>query len=498
VTGLTTLGNASTTVLSVSGSLSASGIVSNGIIESTSGGVKFPDGTTQITATSGSNTGATNAEMEQRTSIATWGDSLTGQDDFVTERTSYPSYLSNLTGYDVINGGIGGETSVQIKDRMIAATDKYGYPTIILAGWNDINSLNNSAAITQVKASIASMVAALTTDKYIIISVYTGNNLSLYANIIQLNQDLATIYGSHFVDVRSYLVTKYDPASPQDVSDHNLDIIPASLRADSVHLNPAGNKYAADKIFENIAILGFPNTVSLTPDNWRYLFKDGLTQSSHRVLNVSPVNDNIHLGLNTAIHMTNSTTGNKNIIIGTEAMDAATTSSNNVAIGYRSMWFMAGDGGTNNIGIGSYSLRGNAVGGYNTAIGDYTLRNTTASYNTTIGASAGRTNSTGTYNTFLGYYAGYNGSQLATATNSTAVGNGAYTTASNQVVLGNSSVLNTVLRGSVNIESKTTMPSTCSVGDTITDGDGTVGLCLCTATNTWSGLTSSAGVPDCN
>jgi len=494
VSELTTLGNASTTVLSVSGSFSASGIVASGIIQSTSGGIKFPDGTIQT----GANAAATNAELEQRISIATWGDSLTGSEDFVTDRTSYPSYLSSSTGYKVLNGGVGGETSVQIKNRMLAATDKYGYPTIILAGWNDINSLNNSAAITQVKASIASMVAALTTDKYIIVSVYTGSALNLYANIMQLNQDLATIYGSHFVNVRSYLVSKYDPAIPQDVTDYGNDIIPSSLRQDSIHLNSTGNRYAADKIFENISLLGFSNTASLTPDNWRYLTRDGFVQSGNTVLNVSPVNNNIHLGLLAGDSMTPVTTGNSNVIIGTEAMSAATTSTNNIAIGFRSMYGLTGDGGISNIGIGTYALRNNLIGAYNIAVGDNALRSTTASYNTSMGVSAGRTISTGTYNTFLGYYAGYNGSQLATASNSTAIGNGAYTTASNQVVLGNSSVLNTVLRGSVNIESKTTMPSTCSVGDIITDGDGTVGLCLCTAANTWSGLTSSAGTPDCN
>jgi hypothetical protein len=61
-------------------------------------------------------------------------------------------------------------------------------------------------------------------------------------------------------------------------------------------------------------------------------------------------------------------------------------------------------------------------------------------YNTGIGSNAGRTLTTADSCTFIGYAAGYHASQLATATNSTAIGNGAYTAASNQIVIGNASV----------------------------------------------------------
>ena len=60
--------------------------------------------------------------------------------------------------------------------------------------------------------------------------------------------------------------------------------------------------------------------------------------------------------------------------------------------------------------------------------------------NVGIGNSAGRTLTKGDSCTFIGNSAGYHGSQLVTAANSTAIGNGAYTAASNQIVLGNTSV----------------------------------------------------------
>jgi hypothetical protein len=61
-------------------------------------------------------------------------------------------------------------------------------------------------------------------------------------------------------------------------------------------------------------------------------------------------------------------------------------------------------------------------------------------YNTGIGYQAGRSLTIGYSCTFIGGNAGYHASQLATATNSTAIGYGTYTAASNQIVLGNTSV----------------------------------------------------------
>jgi len=72
--------------------------------------------------------------------------------------------------------------------------------------------------------------------------------------------------------------------------------------------------------------------------------------------------------------------------------------------------------------------------------------------NVGIGYRAGRTISTGGNNTFLGTNAGYNVSQLNSAENSTAIGYGAYTTASNQIVLGNASV--TVVQTSGDIKQR--------------------------------------------
>jgi hypothetical protein len=73
-------------------------------------------------------------------------------------------------------------------------------------------------------------------------------------------------------------------------------------------------------------------------------------------------------------------------------------------------------------------------------------------YNTGAGAYAGYSITTGQQNCFLGYYAGYHASQKVDAINSMALGYGAYTTADNQVVIGNTDITETLLYGLVGIE----------------------------------------------
>jgi hypothetical protein len=116
---------------------------------------------------------------------------------------------------------------------------------------------------------------------------------------------------------------------------------------------------------------------------------------------------------------------------------------------------------TNNTKIGTLALTANGTGLRNTAIGNTTLGgNITGSNNTALGFQAGRgtilqiyTNlagiqsyrdvyadtDTGTNNTFLGADTGVSRG-TSSISNSTAIGNSASLNASNQIVLGNSSI----------------------------------------------------------
>jgi hypothetical protein len=73
-----------------------------------------------------------------------------------------------------------------------------------------------------------------------------------------------------------------------------------------------------------------------------------------------------------------------------------------------------------------------------------------------VGTQSGYRITTGDSNTFIGAYSGQNASQLATATNSTAIGNASFTTASNQIVLGNTSVTEVITSGSIKTGAPTT------------------------------------------
>ena len=150
-------------------------------------------------------------------------------------------------------------------------------------------------------------------------------------------------------------------------------------------------------------------------------------------------------------------TGNYNIGIGYKAMAgygidssssvAPITGSSNVAIG--GFYTMANlISGSNNVAVGDTALQLNTTANSNTAIGAYTLRYSNGAGNTALGYYAGYSDTPDgrstidTYMTFLGTIAGRSTAVASTTalTNSTAIGYGATVSASNQVVLGNSSV----------------------------------------------------------
>ena len=150
-----------------------------------------------------------------------------------------------------------------------------------------------------------------------------------------------------------------------------------------------------------------------------------------------------------------NSTGAYNAAFGANALRQTTTGYRNSAIGYYSLGYNttgyrnSGSGmysllrnstGFDNTSTGYYSMGFNTTGYYNTAIGTNSLyQNTTGYRNAAIGYRAGYYGQTGLQNTYLGSYAGP--ASGANYSNSTAVGYNSLTTASNQVRIGNTSVL---------------------------------------------------------
>lgn len=183
--------------------------------------------------------------------IVAWGDSLTqgtgGNGD------SWPVWFTRLSdGITVINKGVGGQTSTQIRERMLADRDSHGKFTVIWAGRN--NAFDQKGTV---QADIAAMVAAVGGSNFLVVGIPNGAKepkdgpdrwkLTL---IDTLNARLKETYGERFVDIRPILVAAYDPSQPQDEKDHSHDVVPSSLRSDSLHLNSAGYKIVARAILD--------------------------------------------------------------------------------------------------------------------------------------------------------------------------------------------------------------------------------------------------------
>lgn len=198
--------------------------------------------------------------------VAAYGDSLTaGQQNSsnVFSATSFPAVAQAASGRYFMNGGVPGETSTSIKNRTVAATqsDNMSRIMVIWAG------RNNYASTATVMADIASMVAACTSGKYIVMSVLNdlttdgGTGGVQYGQIVTtLNAaNIAVTYPSNYLDIRSTLAALAGPGQLYDNPAHfALDHIPPGLVSDGiVHLNTAGYAIVAAQVNAFIASKGW-------------------------------------------------------------------------------------------------------------------------------------------------------------------------------------------------------------------------------------------------
>ncbi|MFK5856342.1 MAG: tail fiber domain-containing protein [Bacteroidota bacterium] len=169
-----------------------------------------------------------------------------------------------------------------------------------------------------------------------------------------------------------------------------------------------------------------------------YALKSNLTANYNTAIGSTALQNNTATE-NTALgyaSLTANTSGTNNVSVGGNALKANINGHYNTAVGFDAL--QANQSALYNTALGAKSLY-NTTGERNSASGFYSLySNTTGAYNTAFGYRSGYDNTTGTYNTFLGYNARAN--NTTAKTNSTAVGNDAVITASNQVRIGNASV----------------------------------------------------------
>lgn len=139
-----------------------------------------------------------------------------------------------------------------------------------------------------------------------------------------------------------------------------------------------------------------------------------------------------------AYTLNSATTGSENVAIGQGTLRSITTASYNAAYGNAAL---NQNTASNNNAFGYRALYNNTSGTPNSAFGyNALLGNTTGSNNVALGNSALAVNTTGSGNTAIGDNAGPGGGST-NLSNTGAFGYGATVTASNNIVIGNTSII---------------------------------------------------------
>jgi lysophospholipase L1-like esterase len=172
--------------------------------------------------------------------VACWGDSLTAGTG-ASVSTYYPELLrlSRYPHSGVYNGGVGGETSTQIRVRQLADTIRRDWTNVI---WVGRNNFTDPAVVL---ADVRAMVANLTHNRFLIMSTInkadgTENAGSTnYNQIIAVNNALAAAYPGNYLDIRASLVA---------ASGGTNDAPNNSWTADGLHLNGTGYAHVAGQV----------------------------------------------------------------------------------------------------------------------------------------------------------------------------------------------------------------------------------------------------------
>jgi len=164
----------------------------------------------------------------------------------------------------------------------------------------------------------------------------------------------------------------------------------------------------------------------------------------------------------------NNTTGVNNTANGVDALSSNTTGANNTANGQNAL--SSNTTGANNTANGVQALRFNTTGFSNTANGvNALLSNTTVGSNTANGFQAGRFIADGTTSLTISNNSVFLGSDTKALannqTNQIVIGHNAIGAGSNTATIGNTSIVKTILRGTLNAANLPTSPVGLVTGD---------------------------------
>jgi lysophospholipase L1-like esterase len=195
--------------------------------------------------------------------VSCWGDSLTLSGSVAEDR--YPSVLAELIGGGTwcVNLGVGGETSAQIYSRIESDTRHMAAIQVFWLGRNDASTGWDATASAALKTRIADSISLITSTpkRYLVLGVINGDYADEYdgttkhTNLLSLNDDLAALYPSNFIDIRQVLIDEADPVA--DATDISNDVPPDSLRSDDIHLNAAGYAIVAQAVYDFLDTKGW-------------------------------------------------------------------------------------------------------------------------------------------------------------------------------------------------------------------------------------------------
>lgn len=125
--------------------------------------------------------------------------------------------------------------------------------------WAGRNDIGRTSAVAEILGNIEAMAGYAGHDRVLVCSVPNGagegRDTPVHSRIQALSAALAGRFGRRFVDVRSELIARGDPVA--DAADIAADIVPASLRADGVHLNRAGAEIVARMMYGRTVEMGW-------------------------------------------------------------------------------------------------------------------------------------------------------------------------------------------------------------------------------------------------
>ena len=193
-----------------------------------------------LLAACGGKSGKKQTKIAAGNTVLALGDSLTyGYGAGPAE--SYPAQLQKLTGWEIINGGISGDTSAQALSRLPALLQRQPKLVIISIGGNDFLRKLPEA---ETRNNIAEIIESVQKENIpaVLVGVPHLSVGALFGHLSDhpLYQELA----------EQYKIPLFEGAWSEILSDEKL-------KSDQIHANAAGYKVIAEKLEKFLQEEGF-------------------------------------------------------------------------------------------------------------------------------------------------------------------------------------------------------------------------------------------------